>query len=393
LIDNAYVYELPEPQPGQSYFDIIAVCLTDFSKEAGKLNVPNVRVTPVMASAILEYPMRMQRIKRNAHVRKLSKKMKDRFLTDSPVVVGLLTTDVSPAGLSKAPAYLLDGQHRLLGIEASLVTQNLDFVFRAFPNIEEMRKYALDLDSGMRRNHTHGAKISEIDLLLGVGSQDASAYQKAVRAIMREGLDPTLSYTKEDSEDLVKVYEAAKHYQIAGRLLFNLLHFGTVNPITNEAKPLTLDFRRAIREITVFAPLLVWTSKNTQLVRLFLTPILLNEQSQIKPVQNTFLQFLRQGLIIKDSKFRSVMGVLPPPGYFNTGNKTQRRGLMATSIMLERFRNPHTRGRKYEMADLAEDVLLNVDKVIANAQTQGARIMAELDWPNPVETAEAKKVA
>lgn len=394
MIGSAYEYELPEPIPGQAYFDIIPVRLSDYSRETGKLNALNIRVTPVIATGILDHPMRMQRTKRNAYAKRLTGEMKEEtFLTDTPVVVGLLTKDVSPEGLSRAPAYLLDGQHRLTGVKNSLVAQTFDFVFRTFSDIEAMRTYALKLDSGMGRNHSHAAKISEIDLLLGVGAQDAASYQKAVRAIMREGLDPTLPFTKEDEKDTVKVYEAAKHYKVAGRMLFNLLHFGTLNPITDQAKPLSLDFKKPIREITSLAPLLVWISKNTQLVRMFLTPVVLNDQSQIKPVQNTFLEFLRQGLIIKESRFRSVMGFSPPPGYFNTGNKTQRRGLMATLIMLERFRNPHTRGRKYDMKDLADDVLRNVDKVIANAHDVGGRVVTALDWPSPVQTGEARHAA
>ena len=376
---------LEDPARGDVYFDLIDTPIRSFPKgqnDDKKLNVPNVRVTQKMAETILDNPLRMQRTTRQTYIKRLGNEMvTGEFLTDTPIVVGLLTTDYSEEGLYMAPAYLLDGQHRINGVAKSGKAQTFDFVFRAFGDIDSMRNYALKLDSGMKRNNHHQAGVAEFDIRLGVGAHDAGAYAKAIRAIMREGLDPSLVVGKEDEKNVLRVDEVGQHYLNAGRLLFNLFRYGETNPSTTVTE-LHLDFRKQIRQIPILAPLIVWINKDTGLVRQFLTPILMNNQLAIKPIQNTFLEVIRQGFDPKPAEYRAVMGDLPPPNYLKSGNKTQRRGLMATTICLDRFRNPNTRARTYDRKSLVKDVLRLVDLPISRG--------GDVEWPSPVGTAAAK---
>jgi hypothetical protein len=386
-VETSFVV-LPEPARADVYFDLIDVPLDRFPRgpnDDHKLNVPSVRITPEMAETFLEAPKRMQRTTRVPYIKRLGHAMEaKKFVSDTPIVIGMLTTDLRAEFLYMAPAYLLDGQHRLSGVVKSGNPQTFDFVFRAFGTEEEMRTYALTLDSGMKRNNHHQSGVAEYHIRLGVGKHDAGAYSAAIRAIMREGLDPTLEYGKADEPDPIMVDKVGQHYLAAGKLLFNLFRYGETNPSTT-ATELQLDFRRQLRQNPILAPLLVWINKDTALVRNFLTPILMNNQLAVSPIQNTFLEVIRQGFDPKPGEYRAVMGELPGPGYLKSGNKTQRRGLMATSICLSRFRVQSTRNRQYDRRNLVKDVLRTVDLVISRG--------GEIDWPNPVATGSARNAA
>ncbi len=335
------------------------------------LQANRILLTPDTAKTIFDFPKRKQRNIKKNHVSDLAEKMKKgEFKSDAKLIVGVIAKSNKLNDVKECPAFLIDGQHRVNAVVMSDTEQRFDLTYRVFPSMQEMERYAINIDSGKGRNHNDQSKVAEYDKKLGLSIQESGAFQKAIRAIVRMGMDPESPFEKKDEEDREKVLDIAQYYGTATKMMFNLINYGKTNPGPFD-KTISHEYKTSFRDLTILAPLIVATRRNSGFARDFLLPIVTNDQASIGVVQNTFIEVLRNKFRVLDADFRHVGLDVTKYGFRRSGDTTQWRAAMATFLCLEAFKSK--RIKKFNRADLAKEALRQVDKKKAQR--------VEIVWP------------